>query len=97
MERKEKKYKYPFSPYFLLTEYLFAHLYFPIPCSNVLSCPNFLLMELKFEVYLLSKFFTVNVVSIHLRGRLLPFPAFFLFLFNPPLLHVACPLRELGQ
>lgn len=37
----------------------------------------------------------MNVVSISLGGRFLPFIV--LFVFNPPFLPLACPLRELGE
>lgn len=38
----------------------------------------------------------VNVVSIHLGERLLPFTVL-IFFFNPPFLPAACPLRELRE
>lgn len=41
------------------------------------------------------KILTVNVVSIHLGETSAPHS--FFFVFNPPFLPVACPLRELGE
>ena len=40
---------------------------------------------------------TVNVVSILLGERFLPFTVFFFFFFNPPFVRLGQPLGELGE